>query len=51
MVRFQRHCLIASLQYIGNHAENLSIDCSVIRQDMCMGDISVARQMVNCGDE
>jgi len=51
MVRFQRHCLIASLQYIGNVAENLSIDCSVIRQDTGMGDTPVARHAVNCGDE
>jgi len=37
MVRFQRHWLIASLQYIGNVTEYLSTACCVIRQDSGMG--------------
>jgi hypothetical protein len=51
MVQFQRHCLIASLQYIGNVAVFISSDCSDIRQDPGMGDIPVAWHAVNCGDE
>jgi hypothetical protein len=51
MVQFQRHCLFASLQYIGKIAGKLSNDCSVIRQDSGMEDIHVARHAVNCGDE
>jgi len=38
MGQFQRHYLIASLQYIGSVAEYISSDCSDIRQDPGMGD-------------
>jgi hypothetical protein len=51
MGQFQRHYLIASLQYIGSVAEYISSDCTDIRQDPGMGDIPVAWHAVNCGDE
>jgi hypothetical protein len=51
MAQFERHCLTASLQYIGNVPEYLRTDCSVIRQDLVLEDIPVAWLAVNCGDE